>query len=130
MNGLYRAYDPSAWKDMTLTRSTRHPHRRATVLPATGAGQARRRDLHSGLPGGDAVSHAEFINLEDAFNFDLNSQGKNGGSFEGGWNAAKYDAFVKWINANPGKLKMSRAEFDAILKERSAAAKACPRAKK
>ena len=66
----------------------------------------------------DAVSHAEFINLEDAFNFELNKQGKNGGSFEGGWNGAKYDALVQWINANPGKLKMSRAEFDAILKER------------
>jgi 4-hydroxy-4-methyl-2-oxoglutarate aldolase len=78
----------------------------------------------------DAVSHAEFINLEDAFNFDLNKQGKNGGSFEGGWNAAKYDAFVKWINANPDKLKMSRAEFDAILKERSARAEGVPGAPK
>src|SRR5258707_8705354 len=67
----------------------------------------------------DAVAHAEFINLEDAFNFDLNRQGKNGGAFEGGWNAAKYDAFVLWINANPAKLKMTRAEFDAILSERS-----------
>jgi hypothetical protein len=25
---------------------------------------------------------------------------------------------VEWINANPAKLKMSRAEFDAILQER------------
>ncbi len=35
MNGLYRAYDPSAWKDMTLT-SINAPIRigRATVLPA------------------------------------------------------------------------------------------------
>jgi hypothetical protein len=66
----------------------------------------------------DAVAHAEFINLEDAFNFELNRSGKNGGEFEGGWNAKKYDAFVQWINANPSKLKMSRAEFDSILQER------------
>jgi 4-hydroxy-4-methyl-2-oxoglutarate aldolase len=66
----------------------------------------------------DAVSHAEFINLEDAFNFDLNRRGANGGEFEGGWTPKKYDAFVQWINANPSKLKMSRAEFDAILDER------------
>jgi len=122
MNGLYRAYDPSAWKDMTLT-SINAPIRigRATVLP--GDLVLAKQDGVIFIPAflaEDAVSHAEFINLEDAFNFDLNRQGKNGGSFEGGWNAAKYAAFVKWIDANPGKLKMSRAEFDAILKERSA----------
>jgi regulator of RNase E activity RraA len=121
MNGLYRAYDPSAWKDMTLT-TINAPIRigRATVLP--GDLVLAKQDGVIFIPAflaEDAVSHAEFINLEDAFNFDLNRQGKNGGSFEGGWNAAKYAAFVQWINANPGKLKMSRAEFDAILKERN-----------
>jgi 4-hydroxy-4-methyl-2-oxoglutarate aldolase len=132
MNGLYRAYDPSAWKDMTLT-TINAPIRigRATVLP--GDLVLAKREGVIFIPAflaEDAVSHAEFINLEDAFNFDLNSQGKNGGSFEGGWNAAKYDAFVKWINANPGKLKMSRVEFDAILKERSARSEGVPGAPK
>jgi 4-hydroxy-4-methyl-2-oxoglutarate aldolase len=120
MNGLYRAYDPSAWKDMTLT-SINAPIRigRATVLPG---------DLVLAKSEGvifipaylaqDAVAHAEFINLEDAFNFDLNRSGKNGGEFEGGWNSKKYDAFVAWIGADPSRLKMTRAEFDAILKER------------
>lgn len=120
MNGLYRAYDPSAWKDMTLT-SINAPIRigRATVLP--GDLVLAKQEGVIFIPAflaEDAVAHAEFINLEDAFNFDLNRQGKNGGSFEGGWNGQKYDAFVQWINANPDKLKMSRAEFDAILKER------------
>jgi 4-hydroxy-4-methyl-2-oxoglutarate aldolase len=132
MNGLYRAYDPSAWKDMTLT-TINAPIRigRATVLP--GDLVLAKREGVIFIPAflaEDAVSHAEFINLEDAFNFELNKQGKNGGSFEGGWNAAKYDAFVKWINANPDKLKMSRAEFDAILKERSARAEGVPGAPK
>ena len=120
MNGLYRAYDPSAWKDMTLT-SINAPIRigRATVLPG---------DLVLAKSEGvifipaylaeDAVAHAEFIKLEDTFNFELNRSGKNGGEFEGGWNAKKYDALVQWINANPSKLKMSRAEFDSILRER------------
>lgn len=132
MNGLYRAYDPSAWKDMTLT-TINAPIRigRATVLP--GDLVLAKREGVIFIPAflaEDAVSHAEFINLEDAFNFDLNKQGKNGGSFEGGWNAAKYDAFVKWIDANPDKLKMSRAEFDAILKERSARSEGVPGAPK
>ncbi len=89
MNGLYRAYDPSAWKDMTLT-SINAPIRigRATVLP--GDLVLAKREGVIFIPAflaEDAVAHAEFINLEDAFNFELNRQGKNGGSFEGGWNA-------------------------------------------
>jgi len=121
MNGLYRAYDPSAWKDMTLT-SINAPIRigRATVLP--GDLVLAKSDGVIFIPAylaEDAVSHAEFIKLEDTFNFELNRAGKNGGAFEGGWNGPKYKAFVEWITANPGKLKMSRTEFDAILKERS-----------
>ncbi len=120
MNGLYRAYDPSAWKDMTLT-SINAPIRigRATVLP--GDLVLAKQEGVIFIPAylaEDAVSHAEFINLEDAFNFDLNRRGANGGAFEGGWTPNKYEAFVQWINANPSKLKMSRAEFDAILNER------------
>ena len=121
MNGLYRAYDPSAWKDMTLT-SINAPIRigRATVLP--GDVVLAKNDGVIFIPAylaEDAVSHAEFIKLEDMFNFELNRQGKNGGAFEGGWNGPKYKAFVEWIDANPSKLKMSRAEFNAILQERS-----------
>jgi regulator of RNase E activity RraA len=120
MNGLYRAYDPSAWKDMTLT-SINAPIRigRATVLP--GDLVLAKNDGVIFIPAflaEDAVSHAEFIKLEDTFNFELNRAGSNGGAFEGGWNDRKYTAFVQWINANPARLKMSRAEFDAILAER------------
>ncbi|MBW8869873.1 MAG: RraA family protein [Acidobacteriales bacterium] len=120
MNGLYRAYDPSAWKDMTLT-SINAPIRigRATVLP--GDLVLAKSEGVTFIPAflaEDAVAHAEFTKLEDGFNFDLNRQGKNGGEFEGGWNARKYTAFVEWINANPSRLKMSRGEFDAILQER------------
>jgi 4-hydroxy-4-methyl-2-oxoglutarate aldolase len=120
MNGLYRAYDPSAWKDMTLS-TINAPIRigRATVLP--GDLVLAKKEGVIFIPAylaEDAVAHAEFINLEDAFNFDLNRSGKNGGEFEGGWTPKKYDAFVAWIGANPSKLKMSRAEFDAILAER------------
>ncbi len=132
MNGLYRAYDPSAWKDMTLT-SINAPIRigRATVLPG---------DLVLAKSEGvifipaylaeDAVAHAEFIKLEDSFNFELNRAGSNGGAFEGGWNAKKYEALVAWVNANPGKLRMTRGEFDTILKERRARTEDVPGAPK
>ena len=122
MNGLYRAYDPSAWKNMTLT-SINAPIRigRATVLPGDLVLAKKEGVIFiPAILADDAIAHAEFINLEDAFNFDLNKSGKNGGAFEGGWTAKKYDALVAWINANPGKLKMTRAQFDAILVERRA----------
>jgi regulator of RNase E activity RraA len=120
MNGLYRAYDPSAWKDMTLT-AINAPIRigRAVVLP--GDLVLAKKEGVIFIPAylaEDAVAHAEFINLEDAFNFELNRSGRNGGEFEGGWTPKKYDAFVQWIGANPARLKMRRAEFDAILVER------------
>jgi 4-hydroxy-4-methyl-2-oxoglutarate aldolase len=119
-NGLYRAYDPSAWKDMTLT-AINAPIRigRATVLPGDLVLAKKEGVIFiPAILADDAVAHAEFINLEDAFNFDLNKNGKNGGEFEGGWSAKKYDALVAWINANPSRLKMTRAQFDAILVER------------
>ena len=116
-NGFYRGYDPSAWANMELT-SINAPIRigRATVLPG---------DLVLCKPEGvifipaylaeEAVSYAEFTSLKDDFNFELNRQGKNGAQFEGGWTAEKYDAFAKWVESHPEKLKMPKSEFDALL---------------
>jgi len=67
-----------------------------------------------------AISNAEFTNLQDAFNFDLNKTGANGGEFEGGWTPQKYAALAQWIDAHPDKLKMPRSEFDAILARKQA----------
>jgi regulator of RNase E activity RraA len=120
LNGFYRASDPSAWKDMTLT-SINAPIRigRATVLP--GDLVVAKQDGIIFIPAvlaAAAVASAEFTNLEDAFNFELNSSGKNGGEFEGGWTPAKYRAFAKWIDQHPDKLKMTREEFSAELARR------------
>jgi hypothetical protein len=65
-----------------------------------------------------AIASAEMTNLQDAFNFELNSTGRNGAEFEGGWTVKKYDALAAWIDAHPEKLKMSRAEFNEILATR------------
>lgn len=116
-NGFYRGYDPSAWANMELT-AINGPIRigRATVLPG---------DLVLCKPEGvifipailaeEAISYAEFTSLKDDFNFELNRQGKNGAQFEGGWTPAKYDAFAKWIESHPEKLKMQKSEFDDLL---------------
>ena len=120
LNGLYRAYDPSAWKDMTLT-AINAPIRigRATVLP--GDLVLAKSDGVIFIPAilaAEAIASAEMTNLQDAFNFELNSTGKNGAEFEGGWTPKKYDALAAWIDAHPDKLKMSRTEFNEILAKR------------
>jgi len=116
-NGFYRGYDPSAWADMTLT-AINSPVRigRATVLP--GDLVLAKTDGVIFIPAilaEASISSAEFTNLKDDFNFELNRQGKNGAEFEGGWTAAKYAALSKWVDAHPEMLKMPRAEFAELL---------------
>jgi regulator of RNase E activity RraA len=118
-NGFYRGADPSAWAQMELT-AINSPIRigRAIVLP--GDLVLAKTDGVLFIPAivaEEAISSAEFTNLKDAFNFELNRQGKNGAEFEGGWNAAKYAALAKWVDAHPEMLKMPRAEFDALVQK-------------
>lgn len=122
LNGVYRGYDPSAWAQMDLT-GINVPVRigRAVVLP--GDLVLAKRDGVIFVPAhlaAAAIGRAEFTNLQDAFNFELNRQGTNGAEFEGGWNAKKFAAFAKWIGEHPEKLKMTKAEFDAILAQEQA----------
>ncbi|MGD0500319.1 MAG: RraA family protein [Bryobacteraceae bacterium] len=122
LNGFYRGYDPSAWQQMQLT-GINVPVRigRAVVLP--GDLVLAKQDGVIFIPAALAatvIAKAEFTNLQDSFNFELNRQGKNGAEFEGGWTAEKYAAFAKWIDAHPENLKMTRAEFDALLAQATA----------
>jgi 4-hydroxy-4-methyl-2-oxoglutarate aldolase len=116
-NGFYKGYDPSFWQQMTLT-SINAPIRigRAVVLP--GDLVLAKTDGVIFIPAilaEAAVSQAEFTNLMDDYNFELNREGKNGAEFEGGWTPAKFQGLGKYIDAHPEKLKMPRSEFDALL---------------
>jgi regulator of RNase E activity RraA len=117
-NGLFRGYDPSDWAQMELT-SINAPIRigQAVVLPGDLV-LAKPQEGVIFIPAilaEQAISSAEFTALKDAYNFQLNRQGKNGAQFEGGWTPQKYDDFARWVEANPDRLKMSRSEFDAML---------------
>jgi 4-hydroxy-4-methyl-2-oxoglutarate aldolase len=116
-NGFYRGYDPSAWANMELTAINAAVRiGRAVVLPGDLVlCKAEGIIFVPAILAEDAISYAEFTSLKDTYNFDLNRQGKNGAQFEGGWTPAKYDAFAKWIESHPEKLKMPKAEFDALV---------------
>jgi 4-hydroxy-4-methyl-2-oxoglutarate aldolase len=125
LNGFYRGYDPAAWVQMQLT-GINVPVRigRAIVLP--GDLVLAKTDGVIFIPAAlaaTAISKAEFTNLQDAFNFELNRAGSNGAQFEGGWGAEKLAAFAKWIDAHPDKLKMTRTEFAALLDQAQAGAR-------
>jgi 4-hydroxy-4-methyl-2-oxoglutarate aldolase len=116
-NGFYKGYDPSFWQQMTLT-AINSPIRigRAVVLP--GDLVLAKTDGVIFIPAilaEAAVSQAEFTNLMDDYNFELNREGKNGAEFEGGWTAAKFQGLGQYVDAHPEKLKMPRSEFDALL---------------
>jgi 4-hydroxy-4-methyl-2-oxoglutarate aldolase len=118
-NGFYKGYDPSFWQQMTLT-TINAPIRigRAVVLP--GDLVLAKTDGVIFIPAilaEAAVSHAEFTNLMDDYNFYLNQQGTNGAQFEGGWNKAKFEGLGKYVDAHPDKLKMPKAEFNQLLSE-------------
>jgi regulator of RNase E activity RraA len=124
LNGFYKGYDPSAWAQMQLT-GINVPVRmgRAVVLP--GDLVLAKTDGVIFVPAAlaaAAIAKAEYTNLQDAFNFDLNKSGKNGAEFEGGWTTAKLTAFGKWVGEHPEKLKMTRAEFDGLLAQQEKAA--------
>jgi len=128
LNGFYRGYDPSAWAQMELT-AINAPIRigRAVVLP--GDLVVAKTDGVIFIPAilaEAAISKAEFTNLEDAYNFELNRARKNGAEFEGGWTPEKYAGLAKWVEAHPDKLKMSRAEFDALLAQAIQSSQARP----
>jgi 4-hydroxy-4-methyl-2-oxoglutarate aldolase len=116
-NGFYKGYDPSFWQQMTLT-AINAPVRigRAVVLP--GDLVLAKTDGVIFIPAivaEGAISHAEFTNLMDDYNFELNREGKNGAEFEGGWTPGKFQGLAKYIDAHPEKLKMPRSEFDELL---------------
>jgi 4-hydroxy-4-methyl-2-oxoglutarate aldolase len=116
-NGFYKGYDPSFIMQMTLT-AINAPVRigRAVVLP--GDLVLAKTDGVIFIPAimaEGAVSHAEFTNLMDAYNFELNKEGKNGAEFEGGWTPAKFQGLSKWVDAHPEMLKMPHSEFDQML---------------
>ena len=118
-NGWYRAQDPSGWAQMQLMSVNAPIHiGRATVLPGDLVVANKQGVIFVPAPLAETiVSRAEFTALRDAYNFELNRSGRNGTTFEGGWDAAKYRAFSEWIRKNPKLLKMSPASFQRLLTE-------------
>jgi regulator of RNase E activity RraA len=121
-NAWIKGYDPSYIQQMMLG-GINVPIRigRATVLPG---------DIALAKKGGvvfipaylveDVVLNAEFIGLRDAFGHQRLREGRyTPGQIDTQWTDEIKKDFLKWLDENPDKLPMSRAELDKFMKDRT-----------
>ena len=121
-NGWVKGYDPSYIQQMMLG-GINVPIRigRATVLPG---------DVVLAKKGGivfipaalveDVVLNAEFIQLRDAFGHQrLREKKYTPGQIDTQWTDEIKKDFLHWLDENPSRLPMSRAELDQFMKSRT-----------
>lgn len=121
-NAWVKGYDPSYIQQMMLT-GINVPIRigRATVLPG---------DVVLAKKGGvvfvpaalaeEVVINAEFIGLRDEFGHQRLREGKyTPGQIDAQWTDEIKKDFLKWIDENPSKLRMTREELDKFMKDRT-----------
>lgn len=119
LNGIFREADPSAIKEMQMTRIN-GPVRigRATVLPG---------DIVLAKYGGVVfipahlaqivITQAEFIALREVWGKESIRTGEFGpADIDTAWSPKVKAAFLKWVNDNPTRVPMSKAEFEDVRK--------------
>jgi 4-hydroxy-4-methyl-2-oxoglutarate aldolase len=121
-NGWVRGFDPSFIQDMTMT-CINCPVRigRAIVLP--GDVVLAKKEGVIFIPAHLAekvILNAEFIALQDGFGHQMLRDGKyTPGQIDQSWTADIKQDFLKWIDANPSKVPMPRADLDKFLKDKN-----------
>lgn len=121
-NGWIKGYDPSFIQQMMLA-SINAPIRigRATVFP--GDAVLAKKNGVIFIPAHlveQVVIQSEFIALRDVFGHQRLREGKwTPGQIDTRWTEEIKTDFLSWLDANPDKLPMSRAELDAYLKDRN-----------
>jgi regulator of RNase E activity RraA len=121
-NAWIKGYDPSFIQEMMLG-GINIPIRigRATVLP--GDAILAKKGGVVFIPSHlveDVVLAAEFIALRDEFGHQRLREGKyTPGQIDQQWTDEIKNDFLKWLDQNPDKLPMSRAELDAYMKNRT-----------
>lgn len=121
-NAYVRDWDPSFIQGMMLT-GLNTPIRigRATVLP--GDLVLAKREGVIFIPAHlaeEVIINSEFIALRDQFGHQMLREGKyTPGQIDTRWTDEIKEDFLAWLDDNPDKLPMSRAELDDFMKDRT-----------
>lgn len=119
-NGWVRGFDPSFIKDMTMT-CINCPIRigRAVVLP--GDVVLAKKEGIVFIPAHLAekvIVEAEFIALTDGFGHQMLREGKfTPGQIDQAWTADIKQAFRTWVDQNPNKVPMPKADLERMMKK-------------
>jgi 4-hydroxy-4-methyl-2-oxoglutarate aldolase len=121
-NAFVRDWDPSYIMEMMMT-GINHPVRigRATVFPGD-AVLAKDEGVIFIPPHllEKVVITSEFIGLKDKFGHQMLREGVyTPGQIDTKWTDEIKEAFLKWLDANPDQIPMSRAELDEYMKNRT-----------
>ena len=121
-NAFVRGWDPSYIQEMMLMGlNTPIQIGRATILP--GDVILAKREGIIAIPAHLAeatIINAEFVALRDQFGIQKLKEGKyTPGQIDTQWTDAIKKDFLKWLDANPNLLPMSRKELDEFMKERN-----------
>lgn len=118
-NAWVRGYDPSFIKDMTMT-CVNCPIRigRAIVMP--GDAVLAKKEGIVFIPAHLAekvILESEYIALTDAFGHQMLREGKfTPGQIDQAWTADIKQAFRTWIDQNPSKVPMPKADLEKMMK--------------
>jgi len=121
-NCFVRGFDPSYIMDMAMT-GINVPIRigRATVLP--GDAVLAKKEGVIFVPAHlvqKVVITGEFIGLRDKFGHEMLRKGVyTPGQIDTRWTDEIKGAFLKWLDAHPEELPMSRKELDDYMKDRT-----------
>lgn len=121
-NAFVRDFDPSYLEEMVLM-GLNTPIRigRAIVLPGDLVISEKEGVLF--IPAHLAekvIATAEFIDLRDKFGHAMLKAGTFAtGEIDNQWTDKIKDAFMKWLDANPNEVKITRAQLDAFMEKRT-----------
>jgi regulator of RNase E activity RraA len=121
-NAFVRDFDPSYLEEMVLmglNTPIRIGH--AIVMPGDLVISEKEGVLF--IPAHLAekvVATAEFIALRDEFGQAMLKSGRfSTGEIDSQWTNPIKDSFLKWLDQNPNKVKMTRAQLDAFMEKRT-----------
>ncbi len=121
-NGWVRGFDPSYIQDMTMT-CINCPIRIGRAVAMPGDVVLAKKEGIIFIPAHLAekvIIESEFVALQDGFGHQMLREGKyTPGQIDQQWTAEIKQDFIKWIDQNPAKVPMPRADLDKLLKSKN-----------